>query len=369
MTSPSKWRPLFKGARRRWLRIVHDQRAQAGVVGALIALVLVSVTIFFSGPALGIEPSLNASVDQDAPRSEIGHPSLFIAIGSAPRNSELRKSARESWLKWLPQDLLVSYRFFSDAPPPPREIAMDPPTKPIWSGLQQESAQHQDLVLQPLRTGYGNKEHNAYAQRARYQVKWALENVPHLDFFLRIDDDSFLCLDKLIYELKSLPRSQFLWGRFWCREGRNRADENFMLLSRDVVQLLANDELVGTIIPYDDEVTLGWNLGYWSWMFNLTIFDDQHRLDGQQGYLTDYMHQAVPNKSKNLGEFCDKHMYAHHVSAKTMLAAFKQTRIPLLYPLPERRGPDETCPRQSQSFVPARHSTSLPDLLITRSAH
>lgn len=362
------WRTGVKGIRRGWLKIVHDQRIQAGVVGALLSLSLVLLALLWKGPFLGSATSTRLSIDEDGLVPGKGRPSLFIAIGSAPRNADLRNAARSSWLKWLPKDSEVKYRFFSDAPPSSAELQVVPDLKQVWSSLHKENVKFKDIVQQPLPGGYGNKEHNAYAQRARYQVKWALNQFPELEYFLRIDDDSFLCLHKLIYELKSLPKRQFIWGRFWCRQGRNRADENFMLFSNDIVRLLANDDLIGNIVPYDDEVTLGWNLGYWSWVLNVTIFDDQHRLDAQQGYLTDYMHAPTVPETSTLMQFCEKFIYAHHVKAATIRAAGDATVTHMMYPLPEHRGPSETCPRQSQSFVPSRHSSALPDLLISRAA-
>lgn len=256
----------------------------------------------------------------------------------------------------------MHYRFFSDAPPPDSPPSLE--DRAIWAQLAKESKIHSDVVLQPLPSGYGDKEHNLYAVRARYQIKWALRQMPNMTFFLRIDDDSFLCLHKLIYELKSSPREQFFWGRFWCKERRHRADENFMLFSRDVIELLADDRLTGRLLPFDDEVTLGWNFGYWSWVLNLTTFDDQKRIDAQQGYLTEYMHGDGKGE---VGDFCDKHLYAHHVKEAVMTKVFEKTQTRVMYPLPLREQADEGCPGTTQSFVPKRHSAKLPDLIISRS--
>lgn len=324
-----------------------------------------SLILYLRGGASATE---EAPIALERQRTEMadGPASLFIAIGSAPGNFELRDAAREGWLRWLPDDGSVSYRFFSDAPPSSRRLESG--SRIDWARLRREVASYNDVVLQPLQMGYGDKEHNVYAQRGRYQAAWALQHAT-LTFFLRVDDDSFLCLHKLLYELKSMDRRQLFWGRFWCREGRNRADENFMLFSSDVVQLLANEELVGRLLPFDEQVTLGWNFGYWSWVLNLTVFDDQKRLDAQQGYLTEYMHQQMPADDKQLAVFCDNFIYAHHVKASTMRAAYKATKTHMMYHLPRRTGPQETCSRRAQTFVPARHSKLLPDLRIGRSAN
>lgn len=310
----------------------------------------------------------SASLSPSASSPSGASASLFIAIGSAPKNAALRAAARESWLTWLPENHRVSYKFFSDAPPPSIKTGGGGESYATWAALEAESETKADMVLQPLGTGYGDKEHNAYGQRARYQMQWALrESVVEPDYFLRIDDDSFLCLHKLLYELKSAPREQFFWGRFWCREGRNRADENFMLFSKDIVTLLSDNAYIGKIIPFDNRVTLGWNFGYWSWVMNLTIFDDQKRIDAQQGLLTEYMHLERPSGAHVLGAFCEKHIFAHHVHASVMQATFTATQTHLMYGLPERPSPQQTCHAKDRSFVPARHSTALPDVRIVRS--
>eukprot|EP00177_Eucheuma_denticulatum_P004739 GFKZ01008614.1.p1 GENE.GFKZ01008614.1~~GFKZ01008614.1.p1 ORF type:complete len:379 (-),score=33.73 GFKZ01008614.1:2457-3593(-) len=363
----SSLRKIARHARRWWFRFAHDQRAHAALTGVIFGFTVVWALGGLGQSKYHTVHTLRSS-SSNSDEYEKSQISLFIAIGSAPQNSELRAAARDGWLQWLPDDNSVKFRFFTD------EIRMDNHVKrskpnAASSNLIQESEQYGDIVFQPLPSGYGDSEHNLYALRARYQAKWALEHIESFAFYLRIDDDSFLCLNKLIYELKALPREQFFWGRFWCREGRNRADENFMLFSHDVVQLLADDTVVGRLIPFDNEVTLGWNFGYWSWVLNLTIFDDQKRLDAQQGNLTEYMHLDPPAEEYTLRQFCEDFLYAHHVKPGTMRKTFVATRTHFMYELPERKDPSETCDKAVQSFVPARHSRTLPDLLIGRSVN
>lgn len=345
-------------------RLVRDPRRRTYVLFTIVLICFLGL-LFYIGFFFGIDSDITAP---SFSRKRSSHPTtLFIAIGSAPGNFALRNAARQGWLRWLPSDGTVSYRFFSDTPPVTSDLLSSSTVD--WSSLRRESKRYKDVVLQPLPTGYGSNEHNLYSQRARFQAEWTVRYVSEADFFLRIDDDSFLCLHRLLYELKALPRSQLFWGRFWCREGRNRADENFMLFSRDIVELLADERLVGKLLPYDDQVTLGWNFGYWSWVLNFTVFDDQKRLDAQQGYLTKYMHQDSPADTVHLAKFCENFIYAHHVKASTAIAAFRATKTHLMYPLPVITKPVDTCDGNVQTFVPARHSRNLPDLRIGRSGN
>lgn len=363
---PSSWRKVARQARRRWLRFALDQRAHAALFGVTFGFTLVWI---LARSKQSKDDSLHTlRVSSYSNEDTHSRHLLFIAIGSAPQNSELRAAARDGWLRWLPDDDSVKFRFFTDDIHLNKHERRSAPNA-ASSRLIQEAEQYRDIVFQPLPSGYGDNEHNLYALRARYQVKWSLEHIDTFAFFLRIDDDSFLCLSKLLYELKAVPRRQFFWGRFWCREGRNRADENFMLFSRDVVQLLADDSLVGRLIPFDSEVTLGWNFGYWSWVLNLTIFDDQKRLDAQQGNLTEYMHLDTPTGEHTLRQFCEAFLYAHHVRPGMIRKTFAATKTHFMYELPEIKGPSTTCDKAVQSFVPARHSRALPDLLIRRSVN
>lgn len=329
------------------------------VVGALLGAVL-TLALLLHTNTLSLPPP---------PKKRIH---LFIAIGSAPRNAHLRTAARAGYLRWLPPDASVAYAFFSDARP-----ARDIPTwnadgaedfsaderKRTWDGLEAEAAAFGDVLLQDIETGYGSSSANMYGRRALFQVAHVRASYA-VDFFLRIDDDSFLCLHRLLYELASAPAKQFFWGRYWCREGRNRADENFMLFSGDVAALLGDEEYVGGILPFDDGVTLGWNFGYWAWVLNLTVFDDQHRIDAQQGYLTEYMHgaEAAP---EDLAQFCDNFIYAHQVQASVALAAFQHTSTRLMYSVPKRTTSRETCKAGVLSFLPARHSSKLPNVRVS----
>lgn len=328
------------------------------VVGALLGAVL-TLALLLTTTTLSLPPP---------PKNRLR---LFIAIGSAPRNTALRSAARDGYLRWLPPDASVAYKFFSDARPAPGRPTWNADgdessaaeRKATWDVLEAEAAARGDVVLQDIATGYGSPSANAYGRRARFQLAYVRASYA-VDYYLRIDDDSFLCLHRLLYELASAPASQFFWGRYWCREGRNRADENFMLFSGDVAALLGEEEYVGRILPFDDGVTLGWNFGYWAWVLNLTVFDDQLRIDAQQGYLTEYMHgaEAAP---EDLAQFCDRFIYAHHVQAPVALAAFQHTSTRLMYSVPQRTTSRETCKAGALSFLPARHSSKLPNVRVS----
>lgn len=231
---------------------------------------------------------------------------LFIAVGSAPRNGALREAARGGWLRWRGAE--VAYRFFSDDRPAAAAVrgggggGGDGDDAAVWDALDAEAAAHGDVVRMPLTAGYGSSEDNAFGERGLWQMRWALAASPPFDYYLRVDDDSFLCLHKLRAELAGYPPVQFVAGRYWCKPGRFRMDENYLLFSRDLVEVMGSigsgggggdgggSGLGGGLLPFDPHVTLGWNVGYWAAVLNVTVLDDQSRIDAQQGELTTYMH-------------------------------------------------------------------------------
>ena len=80
------------------------------------------------------------------------------------------------------------------------------------------------------------------------------------DYFLRVDEDGFLCIDSLLSTLPSKPPKHFLRGRFHCDATMARMDENFMLFSRDAVQYFLSGWNDGSV-PFHGETTLALNVG------------------------------------------------------------------------------------------------------------
>jgi len=317
------------------------------VAGTLIFVILVGLSLGW----LLRRPWVTPRQDQDT-RPNLP---LFVAIGSAPGNVKLRNAARQGWLRWASETEVMCF-FFTD-------LEVDAETD---RALQDEHRSHGDIVRQPLPGGY-----TAFGRRALYQLRYAVD---HYNFthFLRIDDDSFLCLHRLLYELRLRPTQRFFWAKFWCKAGRNRADENFMLMSQDVVRFVLRGVEETSLLPFDESVTFAWNFGLWTWFLNLTVLDDIDRIDAQQqGYLTDYMHgETIESNSENAtraAQFCHRYIYAHHVNAQISTQTFELTnsRISTLYSVPPLRSNKVTCSRSQLSYIPGRHSKTLPSIIVS----
>jgi len=226
---------------------------------------------------------------------------LFVAVGSGPDNVILRNALRDTWIQDLKgqNDIRVDYRVFVD---PNATSLLD--------------ASQEDMVEMPIAGGYQH-----FAKRAFYQFQYAVEHY-NFDYYLRVDDDGYLCTDGLIRELqRNVPHHKFFWGKYFCQEGRRVADENFMLFSRDMIDLFLRMENGFAMGPPSS--TFAALFAMWQPFLDLTeVWDDRGRIDAQQSYTTEFMHTkkltGTPTELKN---FCESHIWAHHVKSVDTIRA------------------------------------------------
>ena len=115
-----------------------------------------------------------------------------------------------------------------------------------------EKLKYKDVEFQNLRGGV------EFGKRYLYHLVWAVQNF-NFDYFLRTDDDYFICLDRLIKELPMPPQKMYHWGYVHCDKYVVRPDESLMMYSRDVVEtFLAQDPLIIKGHPWADEMVATW---------------------------------------------------------------------------------------------------------------
>lgn len=168
--------------------------------------------------------------DGDGDR-ERRHVNLVIAVPSV--RPDRREAIRKSWLKW--GDDRVVLRFFTERP-----SGLDPETnQELTKLLAEESLTHGDIVVQDIARGMN------FGLKLLEAMKWMSHHYS-FDFFLRLDDDYFLCLDRLLNELSCLigtQRPPIYAGSRVCREPPF-VDEAYILLSSVVVgRILAASDL------------------------------------------------------------------------------------------------------------------------------
>ena len=164
-----------------------------------------------------------------------------------------------------------------------------------------EKNKYKDIKLQPLKGGRGR-----FGFRFLKQIKWAAAKF-NFQYLLRIDDDYFLCLKRLLSELLLRPKQNLVWGFFHCKIGITWVDEAFMIFSEDIIQkFLEQNESSMLCHPHADQQVMLWL----SSIPNKTYFHDT-RLHHQPPA------SNVPRFS-HISNVCDSHLGAHGAYGKTM---------------------------------------------------
>lgn len=116
----------------------------------------------------------------------------------------------------------------------------------------QERNRYRDLEFLPVAGGL------VFGQRFLNQIKWAQAKYD-FQYLLKIDDDYFLCLKRLISELPLRPKESLVWGHFHCEAGISWADEGFVIFSRDIIhKFLQQDKNKMLCHPFGDQTFHLW---------------------------------------------------------------------------------------------------------------
>lgn len=222
---------------------------------------------------------------------------LVIAVVSS--RSDRRDAIRSSWLAW--GDERVELRFFTEIPAPRSDEE---------AALEEESAAHGDLVLMDIDAGMN------FAVKLLWAMRW-MNNHFTFEFFLRLDDDYFLCLRRLLNELSATlevgvsPLNIYaghMW--YWSRaEGTTRIDEAYILLSADLVlRALATPDLM---CAGHAGVTAGW------WFTKGNALNQLGDVRWVHDARLDHVGRSV-HARKKFGEMCIEHMGVHHAFPEVM---------------------------------------------------
>mmetsp|Transcript_53236 Transcript_53236/g.165027 ORF Transcript_53236/g.165027 Transcript_53236/m.165027 type:complete len:269 (+) Transcript_53236:94-900(+) len=139
---------------------------------------------------------------------------------------------------------------------------------------------------------------------------WALAHSP-AHFVAMVDDDSFVCAGHLSAVLSKAPRSRFFLGYYWDtqsdrREQLCRADQDFLVYSRDVLE-----DAVKALASVPQDGSLNWALAWGrraKHLFargELNIFNDNVRVDSQQGY------HLKPTSDNITADYCSSRIAMH----------------------------------------------------------
>ena len=114
-----------------------------------------------------------------------------------------------------------------------------------------------------------------FTARLLWILQWSSRRY-NSQYLLRIDDDHFLCLERLLYELPFRPKKALYWGFVHCHPNIVRVDEAWLILTQDLVkEILSKAETTLPCHPHGDQAVAMWinNSTY-----NVTYFMDNRRI-------------------------------------------------------------------------------------------
>ena len=170
--------------------------------------------------------------------------------------------------------------------------------------LLREKQIYDDLEFQPVVGG------RTFGLRYLYHMMWAAAKYD-FKYYLRIDDDYFVCLERLQQELRHRPTKMLCWGRYHCNKNLVYVDEAWTLFTPDViVRILSQDPQRMLCHPHADQELPIWMDSVFNKTENVTHFDDQR--------LYHYPPARRVKRFKNLANACDFHMGIHGSSPELM---------------------------------------------------
>ena len=170
--------------------------------------------------------------------AEVPHVKLVIAVPSV--RPDRRQAIRETWARWA--DDRVVLRFFTESRDAgDGEGGHDADTV---EGLAKESMEHGDIIVQDIESGMN------FGLKLLLAMRWMSDHYS-FEFFLRLDDDYFICLERLLDELDCFPSpggqsSPVYAGYRACRHEYEASyvDESYILLSSVIInRILASPDL------------------------------------------------------------------------------------------------------------------------------
>ncbi|EDO26286.1 predicted protein, partial [Nematostella vectensis] len=188
---------------------------------------------------------------------------VFIGIITAPKRIDRRTAIRETWLTTLDHYPEIWMGFFTDGLGLSKDETFD---------LQQERAKYGDVEFLPLKGGV----------RFTYRLLWmmflALEKYD-FKFILKADDDYFVCLEHLNFDIRSRLQEKFLvWGWLHCERGSQWTDEGLIIFGRDFVDEIVKRNQTLQCHPFGDQAIGLWINALARDGLEVTFFADNKRL-------------------------------------------------------------------------------------------
>lgn len=233
---------------------------------------------------------------------------LFIAVITAPQHQIRRVAIRHTWLLKVKRDPRVALQFFTDGKNLPSEIE-----EMLW----REQDLFNDLVLLPTTRGY------LFSHRILHAMFWAYKRFD-FKFFLRMDDDYFVCIENLLRDIQHRQHEKFLyWGYMHCiQPGQVRIDEGFLILQVDLVREIIKRNQSLCCHPFGDQAVAMWVNRLDLEGVKVTYFADNQRV----------VHRRRKNMKEVKSSFCESLIAVHEIYPRQMLQYWNVTKGQKLNP-------------------------------------
>ncbi|XP_057302863.1 uncharacterized protein LOC130637026 [Hydractinia symbiolongicarpus] len=221
---------------------------------------------------------------------------LFIGIQSHFANVKRREVIRKTWLQFCSNDIGCHYNFFLDG----LDINNKKVPKEVFVQYMNES-KNNNYDIAVIDTPPGRN----FAVRTYKSIHYVMEHMK-VKYYLRLDDDQYLCVQRLIYELKHRPVEWLFSGYTHC--GPARIDEGYQLFSYNLLQVFyKKSDLVCT--EFGTDCVSSWVYDVMDTQ-NVTWFTENKRIHQHQASL-----DTALQKRK---ELCQTYISLHGTYEKEM---------------------------------------------------
>lgn len=226
---------------------------------------------------------------------------LLVVVMSAPSHFDVRNVVRETWAQTLPNG--ASVRFVVGGKNLPDETL---------ENIKQEQKVHRDLlIIEDIEESY-----SSLTRKLLSMLKWVSRHVKY-NFLMKVDEDSFVRVEKILDELLTKPQERLYWGFFDGRAHVKRSgkwsESDYVLcdrylpyalgggyvISKDLVVYIANNADMLKQLNNED-VSLG------TWLAPLDVhrihdvnFDTEYK---SRGCFNSYLvtHKKTPEELQEL---------------------------------------------------------------------
>jgi len=232
---------------------------------------------------------------------EIGKENItvFIAIFSYISFKDRRDGIRDSWGSLCRNNELAVCKFIIDR--------IDNFGKEIHLAQKykvfEESKRYNDITLMD---SYAGKN---FLYRLYRTLIWASERY-NFDYFVRIDDDHYLCFERLMFELPRRKHNRNMyWGYQHCYQGGVRMDPSLLIMSEDLIRYFMGRKETLRCTTFE-------GIGVSIWVHErmeeeaITWFADERIYEKQvKNFLQEFLHRK---------EICHEYLSLHGTYVKEM---------------------------------------------------